>query len=200
MAHVLFATFDSPQDATSAIAQLERELGRHDDSIVIHKRRLNRLPSSELALFETNMASMIWKFGLGGVVVGSIIGAIATLSGGPPGTFVFTGLAGLIAGVVTGLFAGPSSSDPMLKKLAAGMKRGGALVSVERSTLDEAKRAEVVLQSNSGRVVWKHLMSDPSPEEKRELERARARAAMPSQPIVAARLPHWTQQGRGSVP
>ena len=74
-------------------------------------------------------------------------------------------------GLITGVFAGASSSDPMLHDLAAGLKRGGVILSVERSSFDGAERAERIFQSHRGHVVRKHLLSTPTKREERELAR-----------------------------
>lgn len=170
----MFALFENPNNASQAVAELE--LVSSEDqagSVVLHRGRLDQLPSSELLLFETGLARMIARFCAGGAVLGLMIGLTAlAVTNGSVGLLALTTVAGALAGVLTAIFAGGSQSDPMLHDLTACLKRGGVLVSVERSSHDAAERARHILQRHDGQVVRKHLLGGRRSDEVRALRRA----------------------------
>ena len=116
---------------------------------------------------------MCARFCAGGAVLGLLIGLTAlAVTNGSVGLLALTTVAGALAGVLTAIFAGGSQSDPMLHDLTVCLKRGGVLVSVERSSHDAAERARHILQRHDGQVVRKHLLGGRRSDELRALRRA----------------------------
>lgn len=168
MAHVIFALFDGPAEVTAALAELEAAgTPKQRCTVMVHRGGLDRLPASELALFETGAASMTARLAAFGAAAGAVVGLLAA---GPVAVVLFTTTAGTIAGALTGVLAGASDADPTLHRLAAGLEEGKVLVSVEPSSLDCAERAERILHEHHARIVHRHMLQPTTRAERKEVE------------------------------
>ncbi|MFO0556083.1 MAG: DUF1269 domain-containing protein [Polyangiaceae bacterium] len=169
--YTLFALFDQPNHLKEALAALEA-VGTPQEhcSVVVHREHLDRLPASELKLFETGAAAMTARLALAGAAIGVLAGGIlfaplGMLAGG----LLFTTTAGTAAGALTGLLAGASDADPTFARLAAQVDSGQVLVVVEPPNPDAAAAAERVLRRHHAHVVHRHLLGDITTEEVNDL-------------------------------
>lgn len=168
MSHVIFALFDSSPEVAAAVAELELAgTPKQRCTVMVHRGGLERLPNSELALFETGAATMTARLAAIGAAAGAVVGLLAA---GPIGVVLFTTTAGTIAGALTGVLAGASDADPALHRMAAALEEGKVLLSVEPPSLDCAERAEHILHKHHARIVHRHLLRPIPGAEEKELD------------------------------
>jgi len=150
MRHVFYALFDSHSRADSAQAAL-RELGLDEGavSVMVHEDAYEFSETEGLTLSETDAREGLVE----GTVVGGVVGAIGMVALAGPAGLVGAGplLTALTAGgLAGGIYGGLGSflyslgiPDRSLESLAAHLKDGRVLLTVE--TMDRALEREVEL-------------------------------------------------------
>lgn len=175
MTHTLFALFDRAADLEAATAELESvgTPAKHC-TVIAHQGPLDRLPSSDLADFESGAATMTTRVSLLGAAFGAIFGALAAgplglLAAGPLATILLSTTAGTIVGAFAGLIGGATDADPSLKQLAEGLEQGKVLLAVQPPSAACAEQAEVVLHKHHAHVLRRHLLTRLTRAEKDEV-------------------------------
>ncbi len=173
--------FDSSREVAAAILALE-QLGTptHRCTVVAHKGGLERLPTSELELFETGAAAMGLRLTGLGAVVGAALGALAVgplglLAAGPLAAILLGTAAGSTVGAFTGVIAGATDYDSTVEQMAKGLEEGKVLLAIEPTSWRSAEDAETLLRNHHAHLVHRHSLQGPTLEERDEIRAANAR-------------------------
>lgn len=134
MKHMVFALFESPNQADAAL----REAAADEDcqglySVIVHKDSLleHELAPSESGLHGGVEAGVLVG-GLGAALIGGLAaGPLGLIGGGPLAAALFGGTYGSILGALGGVLGGSGTADRGLEKLAKGLTAGKVLLSVE---------------------------------------------------------------------
>lgn len=154
MEHASYGLFDDETHAQAAIDAIERSgIERRHCGVVLHKGTLDE---GRLGILETGAAQGVRDGAAMGGILGAITGAILM---GPLGLAAIGGAAavGVLYGAVAGALGGSAGPDRALEALAAELKTGKILVTVEAPSLLLREQADAAMLASGGRVEHKPL-------------------------------------------
>ena len=154
MRHILFAIFDSSQEA-QICQQTLQSLPRV--TVVLHRDKLNR---NDAMIEETSARAGLVTGALAGAIMGGILGAFLA---GPldlvPGEtltgILFGVFGGAGAGALGGCLTGASAPDPVLVEVEQEVKHGKVLLTVEPRSTAEIADIERICRAHGARITRK---------------------------------------------
>ena len=154
MRHVSYAAFDTWQDATVAVSEIEAIKADNGDAcqVVVHGSRLR---TEELTGRETGVYRRLLTGILIGGGLGALSGAAMMATGVASATAIgFIAVLGAVACGLGGAITGAAAPDPKLEKFAEQHK-GKILITVIAPDLTSMERAETVALGHRGVVEHK---------------------------------------------
>lgn len=160
MKHILFALFDDPAEAESAIQELDDSGMDHSHySVILHRGALKQ---EELDLTETDAREGL----VDGALLGGLAGALASsLLAGPVGLLglgwlaaaAFGAGAGSAYGALGAALVGAGIPDRTLEKWAAEVESGKVLVTVKVDSFEREERIETLFKRHGALEVRKPM-------------------------------------------
>jgi uncharacterized membrane protein len=165
MEHTVFAVFGDLVAAERAVEELLASdlCKEHHVSVVVHRsvdpERLDALVQYDGQATETDGAPAAVRGALIGGVLGAVLaGPLGLMGAGPVASALFGATMGAAHGALAGGLIGLGLPDTALKHLAAQLRKGDTLITVQADSKVRERDVETFLIRQGARIVEKHLL------------------------------------------